>query len=274
MPARMAWYKNAACMASRTTSLPRNENEILLTPPETFAQRQCLFDLPRGLDEIERVAVVLLDAGADGENVRVENDVAAGEADFFGEQLVGAAADGDFVIDFGGLAGFVEGHHHDGGAVTAGQAGVVQERFFAFLQADRIDDRFALHAFQAGFDDRPFRAVDHDRHAGNFGLGGQQIQEFGHDRFAVEQRFVQVHVEDVGAAFDLAAGDADGFFEFAFFDEAGEFFAAGDVGALADHDEIRFGPDRQRFQTAEAREGLDVRTLAWRRLCSRPRRWL
>ena len=114
-----------------------------------FAQRQFLFDLPRGLDEIERVAVVLLDAGADGEDVGIENDVAAGEADFLGEQLVGTLADCQLVIDFGGLAGFVEGHHDDGCAVAASQAGMVQEGLFAFFQADRIDDGFALDAFQA-----------------------------------------------------------------------------------------------------------------------------
>ena len=35
IPARMAWYRNAECIASRTTSLPRNENETLLRPPLT-----------------------------------------------------------------------------------------------------------------------------------------------------------------------------------------------------------------------------------------------
>ena len=38
MPARMAWYRNAECMASRTALLPRKENEMLLTPPETLAR--------------------------------------------------------------------------------------------------------------------------------------------------------------------------------------------------------------------------------------------
>ena len=35
-PARMAWYRNAECIASRTGLLPRNENEMLLTPPLTL----------------------------------------------------------------------------------------------------------------------------------------------------------------------------------------------------------------------------------------------
>ena len=37
MPAPTAWYRKAVCIASRTASLPRNENEKFDTPPEIFA---------------------------------------------------------------------------------------------------------------------------------------------------------------------------------------------------------------------------------------------
>ncbi len=40
IPALMAWNKNAECIASRTTLLPRNENDRLLTPPEIFTPGQ------------------------------------------------------------------------------------------------------------------------------------------------------------------------------------------------------------------------------------------
>ena len=69
-------------IASRTGSLPRNENETFDTPPETLRLRQVCLDPPRRVDEIDRVVVVLLDAGGDGEDVRVEDDVLGGEADF------------------------------------------------------------------------------------------------------------------------------------------------------------------------------------------------
>ncbi|MCY1239736.1 hypothetical protein D9M72_525460 [compost metagenome] len=43
MPAPMAWYRNTVWIASRTESLPRNENETLDTPPLTLAYgRFCL----------------------------------------------------------------------------------------------------------------------------------------------------------------------------------------------------------------------------------------
>ena len=42
-PARMAWYRNTAWMASRTGLLPRKEKEMLEIPPETRARgRVCL----------------------------------------------------------------------------------------------------------------------------------------------------------------------------------------------------------------------------------------
>ena len=37
IPARIAWYRNAECIASRTGVLPRKENEMFDTPPETCA---------------------------------------------------------------------------------------------------------------------------------------------------------------------------------------------------------------------------------------------
>ena len=40
IPAAVAWNRNAECIASRTTSLPRNEKERLLTPPLIFAPGQ------------------------------------------------------------------------------------------------------------------------------------------------------------------------------------------------------------------------------------------
>ena len=53
--------------------------------------RQRLDDPPRRLDEVDAVVVVLLDAGRDREDVRIEDDVLGREADLLGQQPVGAA---------------------------------------------------------------------------------------------------------------------------------------------------------------------------------------
>ena len=86
MPALMAWYRNTTWIAWRTGSLPRNENETLDTPPETWLNGKRRLMFARGLDEGHRVVVVLLDAGGDGEHVGVEDDVFGREADLFGQQ--------------------------------------------------------------------------------------------------------------------------------------------------------------------------------------------
>ena len=126
MPARMAWYRNTECIASRTASLPRNENDTLLTPPLTSAYGQASLDLRGRLDEVDRVAVVLLDAGGDGEDVRIEDDVLGREADRLGQQPVRALADLDLALDRVGLPLLVERHHDDGRAVAPHLAGLLR----------------------------------------------------------------------------------------------------------------------------------------------------
>jgi hypothetical protein len=127
--------------------------------------RQVLPDPARGLDEIHAVVVVFLDAGGDGENVRIKNDVFGRKADFLGQQLVGALADFGLARKGVGLSLFVEGHHDHRGAVALAQLGLAQELGLAFLHGNRVDNALALHALQARLDDFPLGGVDHDRHA-------------------------------------------------------------------------------------------------------------
>ena len=119
--------------------------------------RQLGLDAARRIDIGARIVVMLLDAGGDGKDVRIEDDVLGREADLLGQEIVGAFADVEFALADLGLALFVEGHHHHGGAVASHFARVIEERPLAFLQADGIDHRLALHAFQPGLDHRPFR---------------------------------------------------------------------------------------------------------------------
>ena len=84
--------------------MPRYENETLLTPPEVLQYGKHPLELAYGLDELDRVVVVLLDAGADGQDVDVEDDVLGREADLLGEELVGSLADRDLVLPGDGLA--------------------------------------------------------------------------------------------------------------------------------------------------------------------------
>ena len=73
----------------------------------------------RRLDEIDGVIVVLLDAGGDSEDIRVEDDVLGRKVDARRENVISALADFELAVVGVGLAFFVEGHHHHGGAIAA-----------------------------------------------------------------------------------------------------------------------------------------------------------
>jgi hypothetical protein len=87
---------------------------------------------------------MLLDASADGEDVRIDDDVLGREAGLAGEQLDRPMGDGDAALDGLGLPSFVEGHDHDRGTVAARQACLAQELDLALLEGDRVDDGAAL----------------------------------------------------------------------------------------------------------------------------------
>ena len=186
------------------------ERQVADAAADLHARAGRLDDAGR-LDEVDRVVVVLLEPGGDRQDVGVEDDVGGIELRLLDQQLVGALTDRHLARDGVGLAGLVEGHDDDAGAVALDQLGLVQEVGFAFLQADRVDHALALHALQAGLDHRPLGAVDHHRHAGDLGLGGDVVQERRHGLLGVEHAFVHVDVDQVGAAADLLGGDVRGF---------------------------------------------------------------
>ena len=79
------------------------------------------------------------------------------------------------------------------------------------------------------------------------------MQERGHGLLGIEHGFVHVDVDDLRAAIHLLLGDGQRFFVFAGEDQLGEFRRAGDVGALADVDEVAVRAHHQRLKPAEPR---------------------
>ena len=154
------------------------------------------------------------------------------------------------------LALFVERHHDHGRAVAADEPRALAESLFAFLQADGIDDGAALNTFQAGLDDFPVRAVDHDRHAGDIGLRRDVVQKRGHGLLGIEHGFVHVDVDDLRAVFHLLPRHGKRRFDFAAENQFRESGRARDVRALANVDEARIRPQHQRFEATEPRVAL------------------
>ena len=82
-----------------------------------------------------------------------------------------------------------------------------------------------------------FETVDHDRHAGDVRLGGDQVEKLDHRLLRIDQALVHVDVDDLGAVGDLIARHVERRGIVARRDQLAELGRAGDVGALADIDE-------------------------------------
>ena len=206
---------------------------------------------------------MFFDTGGYRQHVGIEDDVFGREA-VFGQQFVGAAGDRDFPFESIGLTLFVEQHYDGRRSVTADQSGPVQELPLAFFQRDRVDYRFTLHAFEPRFEHFPFRRVDHDRDPCDVRFGHHEVQEVAHRRRAVDQPVIHADIDDLSAAFDLLPRYGQRFFVFFFTDQAGEFGRSGHVRPFADVDEVSFGRDPQRFQSAERSYVLRFRDCARR----------
>ncbi len=222
-------------------------------------------DLAGGLDEVDAVIIVLLDAGRDGEDIGIEDDVFGRKPDLLGQELVGPGADLDFSRLGIGLPLFVERHDDHGSAIGAAKSGVMQESFLAFLHGDGIDDRLALHAFEPGLDHLPFRTVDHHRNPSDIRLGGDQVEILDHRLFRIDQAFVHVDVDDLGAVGDLVPRDVERRGIIAGRDELSKLCRAGHIGPFADIDE---------GDVLGEREGLQPRQLHQRRAFGWAARWM
>jgi hypothetical protein len=97
---------------------PETETHVA-DAPRHFGTRQIGLDPARGLDEVHRVVVVLFNAGGNGEDVGVKNDVFRREPHLVDQNTVSTLADIDLARVGVGLALLVKGHHHGGGAVAA-----------------------------------------------------------------------------------------------------------------------------------------------------------
>ena len=171
-----------------------------------FSAGQILFNPAGGVDKVDGVVVVLFDTGGDGEDVGIKNNVFRREVDFVDQQAISALANLNLARIGIGLAFLVKRHHHRSRAVALEQFGLLAKDRLAFFHGDGINNSLALNAAQTGFNHAPLRAVDHDGHAGNVGLAGDQIQKAHHRGLAVQHGFVHVDVYDLRAVFDLLTG--------------------------------------------------------------------
>ena len=196
--------------------------------------RQGLLDQARGIDVIQAVIVMFLDARGDRENVGIKNDVLRRKAYLIHKNAVAARANVHFALKRISLTCFIERHDNYRRPVAKRKLRMFDEFRFAFLQADGIDDCLALNAFQSRFDHRPLARIQHDGHTADIRLGGDKVQERNHRLLRVEHRFIHVDIDDLRATLDLVAGNTQRFRIIVVQYQASEGFGTGDIGSLAD----------------------------------------
>ena len=156
----------------------------------------------------------------------------------------------------------IESHYNYCRTIFLDHVGLAFEFFNSFFHGDGVDDALALDALEPGLDDRPFRAVNHDRHARNVRCSGNQIQEPSHHRLGVEHALVHVHVDDLRTVLDLLPGDSQRFLVLVVLDQVRKARRTGDIRSLADIEEIGLRPNRQGLHAAEPQPRLRLGQVA------------
>ena len=220
---------------------------------------QVRLDPPNRLDVVDRVPRVRLNPGRYREDVRIEDDVLRRHPDLVHEQVVGPAAHRDAAFERIGLPLFVEGHHDDRGAVRAGLDGLFAERGLPFLQADRVDDRFALQAAQTRLDHAPAGRIEHHGYPRYVGLGHGEVQEPDDRFFGIEQALVHVDIDHLGAGLDLLPGHFERLVVLPVENEPREFARSRDVRALPDIDEVQVVAENEGLETGYAQAPVGLR---------------
>ena len=238
------------------------EGEVAHTTAEPH-RREGPLERPHRSDEVDSVVRVLLHAGANGEHVWVEEDVLLIEALLL--------QDGDrarrnlkTLRDLCGLPRLVEGHDQNRSTEAPADGGLTAEGGLALLEAQRVDDRLALHAAEPRLDDPEIRRVDHDGQLRNRRLTRDQVQEVRHRLDGVQHRLVHVHIEDVCAALHLAPCHVERLVERARTDEPRELRRARHIRPLPHHHEAGLVTQFEQLQPRVA--------AALRRLREQPRR--
>ncbi|MDT4856516.1 hypothetical protein FQZ97_909090 [compost metagenome] len=96
--------------------------------------RQGRGDLARRFNEIDAVIIVLIDAGRDRKDVRIEDDVFRRETNLLGQNFISAGTDLDLALLGVSLSRFVKSHDDNRRAIGTHQTCVMQEGFFAFFE--------------------------------------------------------------------------------------------------------------------------------------------
>ena len=78
---------------------------------------QMRFDIGTGIDEITAVEGVFFNSGCNGKHIWIKDNVRRRKIQASNQQIIAALTNRLFAFEIIGLAGFIESHHDNGGAI-------------------------------------------------------------------------------------------------------------------------------------------------------------
>ena len=132
-------------------------------PEDDLDLGELVTDHANALQGPQAELAVIFVAGADGEGQWVDHQVALRQAVLAAGEFDQPGGDFQLVLGGFGHADLVDGQRDHRGTEFLGELHAVMRRILAFLEVDRVDDRFSPVQLQRRLDDRGFGAVDHQR---------------------------------------------------------------------------------------------------------------
>src|SRR6218665_130465 len=122
------------------------EGHIAYTTAYTGEWHKLLY-FTGSFNKINCIIIVLFNAGGNGKNIGVENNILREVAYFVYQYVISPFANFHFAFFGIGLANFVESHYNYRSAIAFANESLLNKFFFSFFHGDGVHNAFALHAF-------------------------------------------------------------------------------------------------------------------------------
>ena len=194
---------------------------------------------------------MFVNTGGNGENIGIKNNIFRRKINLFCQDFISPLT----YFDFSGfgirLPFFIKGHNDHCCAITTHKFGVFNKSGFAFFKRNGIHHSFALDTFKTGFQNIPFRRIQHNRHFGDIRFRGNQHQKPHHCFFGLQHALVHVDVYNLGAILNLLFGNVQRRFKITFDNQPFKRSRTGYIGPFANINKQTVLANRHGFKTRQ-----------------------
>ena len=108
---------------------------------------QVLLNVFNNVQKLNGIVIMFFNAGGDGENIGVKNNIFCWKAHFINQNPIGTLTNLKLAFSGISLTYFVKRHHDDGSAIAAHELGMFNKLINAFFHRNRVNNALALNAF-------------------------------------------------------------------------------------------------------------------------------